>query len=76
MPNLALNGDVNRPMRVVAPMSVKRIEVDLDTSCIGTAVNHNIDAIILHGTVEVFFYHRIQPVNFINKKHPFIEIGK
>ena len=30
---------------------------------------HYINTIILHGRIQIFFYHRAQPMYFINKKH-------
>ena len=47
----------------------ERIQIDLDAACRRSLINHNIDAVIFHGRIEIFFHYGRQTMNFINKKH-------
>ena len=47
----------------------KWVQVYLYASCRWTFVYHNIDAVILHRTVQIFLYHRRQAVDLVDKQH-------
>ncbi len=45
------------------------IEVDLDGACRRTFVDHDVDAVILHGGVQVLLNHRRETVDLIDEQH-------
>ena len=44
------------------------VQVYLDRTCGRTLIDHDIDTVILHGRVQVFFHHRAQPMDLIDEK--------
>ena len=47
----------------------KGAEVYLDGTCRRTLVYHNVNAVVLHGAVEVFLHHGRKTVDFVDEKH-------
>ena len=45
------------------------VEVNLNGAGRRTLVNHDVDAIVLHGRIEVFLHHGLQAVYLIDEKH-------
>ena len=45
------------------------IQVNLYAPCRRTFVDHDVDAIVFHGGVEIFFHHGRQPVNLVDEEH-------
>lgn len=55
----------------------KGVQVDLYASRIGARVDHDVDAVIFHGGVQVFFHDGIEAVDFIDEQHiAGIQVGK
>ena len=46
----------------------KRIQFQLDASCRRSFVYHDVDAVVFHRRIQVFFHHRTQTMDFINEK--------
>ena len=47
----------------------ERIQIYLDATCRRPFINHDINAIVFHGRIKIFFHHRRQAMNFINKEY-------
>ena len=47
----------------------ERIEVDLDGPCRRPLVDHDVDAVVFHGGVEVLFHDRREPVDLVDEEH-------
>lgn len=69
MPKRALRGEVSSPLRVVAPMSVKGGQLDLNRACRGTLVEHDVDLVVLHGRVEVLLDNGAEAVDLVDEEH-------
>jgi DNA helicase-2/ATP-dependent DNA helicase PcrA len=47
----------------------ERIQIYLDATCRRPFINHDINAIVFHGRIKIFFHHGRQAMNFINKEY-------
>ena len=46
----------------------KRIQIKLNGASSRTAVDHNIDAVIFHSRIEIFFYDGLKPMYLIDEQ--------
>ena len=47
----------------------KGVEVDLDGTGRRTFIDHDVDAVIFHGRVEILLYHGRETVYLVDKEH-------
>ncbi len=57
------------PARVVAPMSVKRREIQPDAARVRPLVDDDVEFVVLHRGVEVFLDRGLEAVDFVDEKH-------
>ena len=71
------SGAVSRPLRVVAPMSVKRGQVQPDAAGVRPLVDDDVELEVLHRRVEVFLDGLLEAVDFVNEQHvALLEVGQ
>ena len=74
MPNRARRGEVSRPLRVVAPMSVKGASSSWMERAL---VQHDVDLVVLHRGVEILLDDRAEPVDLVDEQHVArVEVGQ
>ena len=77
MPNRSLSGVVSRPVRVVAPISVKRGKVDPHRARRRPLADDEVELEILHRRIEDFLDRRIEPVDLVDEQDIAVfEIGE
>ncbi len=59
------------------PYEGERRQGDLHAPRVGPGVDHDVDVVVLHRRVEVFFHHRAEPVNLVDEEHiAFLQVGE
>ena len=77
MPKRSRRGVVSRPVRVVAPISVKRARSILHRARRRTLADNEVELEVLHRRIEDFLDRRIQSVDLVDEQHVTIfEIGE
>ncbi len=78
MPKRLNNGAVSKPERVVAaPMSVKGCRLICYGTGIGAGIDHDVNPVIFHGGIQVFFHYGTQAVYLIYEQHVFrFQVGE
>ena len=76
-PNRSRSGPVIRPVRVVAPMSVKRGQVEADRARRRALADHDVELEVLHRRIEHLFDRARQPVDLVDEEHvAVVEVGE
>ena len=77
MPNRARRGEVSRPLRVVAPMSVKGASSIWIERAEGPFVEYDVDLVVLHRRIEILLDDRAEAVDFVDEEHVArVEVGQ
>ena len=77
MPKRSRSGVVSRPVRVVAPISVKRDRSMRTERAAGPSPMIRSSWIVLHRRIENFLDRRIEPVDLVDEEHvAILEIGE
>jgi len=63
MPKRERSGAESNPARVVAPMSVNGFSSIWDRARAGAAIDHDVELVILHCRIEIFFNNGGEPMN-------------
>ena len=69
MPKRSRNGEVSRPARVVAPISVNGCSASLMERAAGTFADHDVELVVLHRRIQHFFDHRREPMDLVDEQH-------
>ena len=69
MPKRSRNGEVSRPARVVAPISVNGCSASLMERAAGPFADHDVELVVLHRRIEHFFDHGLRAVNLVDEQH-------
>ena len=77
MPKRSRSGVVSRPVRVVAPISVKRGKIDAHRARRRPLADDEVELEVLHRRIEDFLDRRIEPVDLVDEQHVAVfEIGE
>ena len=76
-PNRSRSGPVMRPVRVVAPMSVKRGQLEADRARRRTLPDHDVELEVFHRRIEHLFDRARQAVDLVDEQHvAVVEVGE
>ena len=77
MPKRSLSGVVRRPVRVVAPIRVKRDKSMRDRARRRSLADDEVELEVLHRRIEDLLDRRVQPVDLVDEQHvAILEIGE
>ena len=77
MPKRSRSGVVSRPVRVVAPISVKRGQLDLDRARRRPLADDEVELVVLHGGIEDLLDRRVEPVDLVDEQDvAVLEVGQ
>ena len=77
MPNRSRSGVVSSPVRVVAPISVKRDEIDAHRARRRPLADDEVELEVFERRIEDFLDRRIEPVDLVDEQHVAVfEIGE
>ena len=69
MPKRERSGALTIPARVVAPTRVNFGRLQTKTARLRSLVDDDVEPVIFHRRIEIFFDRRLQPVDFVDEKH-------
>ena len=77
MPKRSRSGVVSSPVRVVAPISVKLGEVDLDRARRRPLADDEVELVVLHGRIEDLLDRRVEAVDLVDEEDvAVLEVGE